>query len=304
MRITVSAGSRIHLGFIDPLGLLGRRWGSIGLYLDEPRLSMTVTKCEKIIVNGPEWLRKLVEEITMKLGVSGLRVECLNHIPRHVGLGSGTQTILSIGSSISMIYELDLTVEEIALIFDRCKMSGVGYWLFQKGGLIIDGGKSSKEEIPPLLFRADFPEDWTVLLAVPTSEGLGLHGSMEEEGLKRLSAADPKETSLTVLMKLLPSIIRKDFEKFTEAVEDIDIMTSRFFEPVQSGRYFKDSQKVVESMKNAGVRGVGQSSWGPTIYGFVERSMVEEIGRRLEKIDGFRFIFTKVRNIGAEILQL
>lgn len=302
--IKVEAGSRIHLGFIDPLGVLGRRWGSVGLYLNDPRLSMIVSKCDSIIVDGPKWLEMLVEDVVGKLGINGLMVRCLNYIPRHVGLGSGTQTILSIGLAASKLYDLDLTSRDIALIFNRCTVSGAGYWLFQRGGLTIDGGKESDTDIPPLLFRADFPQEWMILLAIPTEEGIGLHGRIEFEALKRPDSGDPRETSLIILMKLLPSVIEKNFQRFSQAIEEIDAMTSRFFETAQSGRYFKDSVKVVELLRKIGVRGIGQSSWGPTIYGFVERSGVEEVGRKLGSVEGFRFIFTTARNIGAEISQL
>ncbi|MCS7125992.1 MAG: hypothetical protein NZ929_03685 [Aigarchaeota archaeon] len=304
MKLKVEAGSRIHLGFIDPIGVLGRRWGSVGLYLNEPKLSLTISKCNDIIVDGPRWLKDLAENIVKRLGIDGLMIECSNHIPRHVGLGSGTQTILSIGLAVSKIYKLDLTLRDIALMFNRCRKSGAGFWLFQVGGIVIDGGNTSEEEIPPLLARFDLPEEWMILLAIPLNEGLGLHGRIEEEKFKMLNAADPKEASLIILMKLLPSIVQRNFERFSEAVEELDLVTSRFFETAQSGRYFKSSSKVVEFLKNIGVRGVGQSSWGPTIYGFLESSEVEEVGKKLKNIEGFRFIFTTPRNKGAEISQL
>ncbi len=304
MKIKIDAGSRIHLGFIDPLGISGRRWGSVGLYLDQPKLSIIIERSDNLTIHGPRWLRDIASRVSEKLEVNGLKIVCEEYIPRHIGLGSGTQTILSIGLAASRLYGLDYTLEEIVEIFNRCKTSGTGYWLFQKGGLVIDGGRTSSTKIPPLLFRYDFPSEWKILLAIPTVEGLGLHSQVEEESFNKLNAASLKDSSSIILMKLLPSIIEKDFSKFSEAVEELDNLTSCFFKDIQSGSYHPLSKKIVELMKNLGVQGIGQSSWGPTIYGFVRKDEVEYMARRLKPVDIFRYLFTDARNYGAQVIEL
>jgi len=304
LKIKIDAGSRIHLGFIDPLGISGRRWGSVGLYLDQPKLSIIIERSDNLTIHGPRWLRDIASRVSEKLEVNGLKIICEEYIPRHIGLGSGTQTILSIGLAASRLYGLDYTLEEIVEIFNRCKTSGAGYWLFQKGGLVIDGGRTSSTKIPPLLFRYDFPSEWKILLAIPTVEGLGLHSQVEEESFNKLNAASLKDSSSIILMKLLPSIIEKDFSKFSEAVEELDNLTSCFFKDIQSGSYHPLSKKIVELMKNLGVQGIGQSSWGPTIYGFVRKDEVEYMARRLKPVDIFRYLFTDARNYGAQVIEL
>jgi len=304
LKIKIDAGSRIHLGFIDPLGISGRRWGSVGLYLDQPKLSIIIERSDNLTIHGPRWLRDIASRVSEKLEVNGLKIVCEEYIPRHIGLGSGTQTILSIGLAASRLYGLDYTLEEIVEIFNRCKTSGTGYWLFQKGGLVIDGGRTSSTKIPPLLFRYDFPSEWKILLAIPTVEGLGLHSQVEEESFNKLNAASLKDSSSIILMKLLPSIIEKDFSKFSEAVEELDNLTSCFFKDIQSGSYHPLSKKIVELMKNLGVQGIGQSSWGPTIYGFVRKDEVEYMARRLKPVDIFRYLFTDARNYGAQVIEL
>lgn len=304
MKIKIDAGSRVHLGFIDPLGVSGRRWGSVGLYLNQPKLSVIVEKSDNLIIHGPRWLRDIASRISEKLKINGLKITCEEYIPRHVGLGSGTQTILSICLAASRLYGLDLTLEEIAEMFNRCKRSGAGYWLFQKGGLTIDVGRAPSSKLPPLLFRFDLPSEWKILLAIPTIEGLGLHSKVEEESFNKLDTASLKDASTIILMKLLPSIMEKDFLKFTEAVEELDALTSSFFRSIQLGAYHQLSSKVVELMKNIGVRGVGQSSWGPTVYGFVREDEVEYIAGRLKPVKVFRYVFTEARNHGAEIIEL
>lgn len=304
MKVEIEAGSRIHLGFIDPFGVSGRRWGSVGLYLDKPSLSMLVEKSRNLSVQGPEWMKEVASTIKEKLKIDGLKVMCKRHIPRHVGLGSGTQTILALGLATSRLYGLDLTIEEMARMFDRAKMSGAGYWLFQKGGLVVDGGKTSSSKPPPLLFRYDFPDAWRILLAIPTTEGLGLHSRVEEESISKIRTEPDRDASSTVLMKLLPSLVEEDFEEFTGAIEELDRATSMFFKDVQSGTYHPLSKNVVELFRRVGVNGVGQSSWGPTIYGFLKKNEVEEVTKKLPPVNGFKYLVTSARNSGARVFEL
>ena len=44
MRITVKTGCRLHLGFLDLTGDLGRLYGSIGVSLENPGTVITVGK--------------------------------------------------------------------------------------------------------------------------------------------------------------------------------------------------------------------------------------------------------------------
>ena len=50
--VVVEAGSRIHLGFIDLAGDLGRTYGSIGLYLEKPSFKAIVRESDEIVVEA------------------------------------------------------------------------------------------------------------------------------------------------------------------------------------------------------------------------------------------------------------
>ena len=43
----------------------------------------------------------------------------MENAPEHVGLGSGSQTTLSIGKALSNFFDLDMTLSDIANIFKR-----------------------------------------------------------------------------------------------------------------------------------------------------------------------------------------
>ena len=52
--ITVSAPARLHLGFVDLNGSLGRKYGSIGLAVDQPATVLTIRRCSDFNASGPE----------------------------------------------------------------------------------------------------------------------------------------------------------------------------------------------------------------------------------------------------------
>src|SRR3954466_11836136 len=53
-RVTVRAPARLHLGFLDLNGGLGRRFGSIGLAINGLKTSITFNAAARLRVTGPE----------------------------------------------------------------------------------------------------------------------------------------------------------------------------------------------------------------------------------------------------------
>src|SRR5580700_2524246 len=52
--VVISAAARLHLGFLDLHGGLGRRFGSIGLAISGPRTKITIRAATRAQVTGPE----------------------------------------------------------------------------------------------------------------------------------------------------------------------------------------------------------------------------------------------------------
>ena len=52
--VTVSANARLHLGFFDLNGELGRKFGSLGVALSEPVTRLTASKAHTLQVIGAE----------------------------------------------------------------------------------------------------------------------------------------------------------------------------------------------------------------------------------------------------------
>ena len=165
--VAITTSSRLHMGFFDLNGGLGRRFGSIGISLQAPVTSLKVSPASTFTAqgNGAERAIKIAKQIAQALKIkAGVHIDLESGIPEHSGLGSGTQLSLAIGMAISTLYQCNLSVNEVAVLTKRGARSGVGLGTFASGGLIVDGGRASTSLIPPVIAHTDFPEDWPILL--------------------------------------------------------------------------------------------------------------------------------------------
>ncbi|WP_306306112.1 hypothetical protein [Methylomonas koyamae] len=89
--VTVTAPARLHMGFIDLSGGLGRHFGSIGVALNEINTRLSVSLADELTVSGPgaERARRCVGRFCEYAGVPDrLHIEIAAAIPEHIGLGS------------------------------------------------------------------------------------------------------------------------------------------------------------------------------------------------------------------------
>jgi len=277
--IEIRACARLHLGLLDHSGAQGRLYGSIGLSVNRPHLLLRAEKADRLIVEGAETER--VTEYARRFiqrhgGPSGARLNLSSGIPAHVGLGSGTQIALAVGTALARLSGLKISAEEIALTAGRGVRSGIGIATFQHGGFILDGGhpvRMDKAGVPPVLFRHSLPRDWYFVTAIP-GKSQGFNGEREDRAFRHLPPVPShlaEKISWLVLMKMLPALVEKNVSDFGRAMTEIQWMVGECFAPVQGGRFSNPlSEKLIEFMFEHGVAGAGQSSWGPAVYGLVE----------------------------------
>ena len=178
--VTVSAPARLHLGFVDLGGSLGRKFISAGLSIEGFKTTVTVSPATKFSANGPaseralDYARSLFEKINLN---GACHVEVHSLVPMHAGLGSGTQLALAVGVAIVKMMQVDIEVDEIAYLLGRGARSGIGVAAFKHGGMIIDGGRGKHTRVPPTLAHHAFPETWRTLLILDQSDA-GLHLSL------------------------------------------------------------------------------------------------------------------------------
>ena len=273
--VSVVAPARLHLGFLDLNGGLGRRFGSIGLAISSPRTTLTIRIGRQGEIVGPESARVggHLEAMQQWLGLGGPhRVRIEEAIPSHVGLGSGTQLALAVAAGVRALHGLPLDSAGDAVRLRRGARSGVGVGLFDSGGLVVDGGHGSGHGTAPIICRIPFPEHWRVLIVRdPTRQGL--HGSNEAEAFTKLPPFPAQSADFLcrlVLMKGLPALAECDLPSFGAAVRDMQLLLGDHFAPMQGGRRFTSPEvgACLDALGRAGAHGVGQSSWGPTGFAF------------------------------------
>ena len=310
----LKTGARLHLGQFDLNGSLGRLYGGSGLAIDVPELFISAQKSDhlEVICADPQE-RTRAEDIALQYmeqyGLAGARLKIGQTLPEHSGLGSGTQLCLAIGFVLTRLYGMEQPLGEVAAVTDReNSRSGIGVAAFAQGGFIVDGGRRVDREafgdVPPLLARHDFPDAWSVLLALPKPERK-IHGEEEKNAFLSLPPMDEAVSGAIcrlLLLKVLPSLQEQDLESFGDGITRIQQYVGDYFAPVQGGRYGAPiCCELAAQMMAQGIVGVGASSWGPMIYGFVTNEQAQDRADKLRAFLGDRgqVWIAKGRNSGA-----
>jgi beta-ribofuranosylaminobenzene 5'-phosphate synthase len=69
---------------------------------------------------------------------------------------------------------------------------------------------------------------------------------------------------------LLPGLVTEDIDEFGAALSEIQREIGSMFASQQGGVFHPRAAPVVDALLALGVGAVGQSSWGPTVYGIVD----------------------------------
>lgn len=286
MKVYVKTPARLHLGLVDLNGDLGRIFGGLGVGINHPNVILEAQKSQTLTVSGEnaELTQKLAVKFLQAYGIKEkVAVDVKQVIPEHVGLGSGTQLSLAVATSLSRLFDVKGSIQEFALVMGRTIQSGVGTAVFEKGGLVVDGGKNTgdpSKKVIPLILRQPFPDDWRFVVAIPNAKK-GFANEAEASAFKQLPPMAPSEVGKIcrlIMMKLLPAILEKDIKNFGEALTEIQQIVGDSFAEAQGGRFASSpASQCIEFMLENGVYGSGQSSWGPTVYGVAKKEEAKEI---------------------------
>lgn len=273
--VCVQAPARLHLGFLDPAGTLGRPFGSLGLVIGGPETVVELAACgrDSLAADVPagDALARAQEHLTTLRRATGcaapvaLRLRAM--LPVHAGLGSGTQLALAVGRAFCAAFDLHMSNAQLATLLGRGARSGVGIAGFAQGGLLLDGGPRADGAPAPLLARVAFPPAWRVVLVLdPRMRGLS--GPAEKAALAQLpplprpAAAD---ICHQVLMRVLPGAAAAEFEPFAAGVNRIQQVLGSHFAPAQGGSAFTSPAvaRLLQWIAARAPSAIGQSSWGP-----------------------------------------
>jgi len=287
---TVSAGARLHVGFQN-LSLARRRlYGGIGVGLEEPRVTVAAEPASGIECADP-LVREYASRAVDVLEVSGVEITLEERLPRHVGLGSGTQLALSVLAATAHAHNLEPRTRVYAPAMGRGGRSGVGVATFEDGGFVVDAGHPTNRfttepptegdwTVPPVVARHDLPEEWRFLVVVPDAEP-GRNGDDEDASMRTVvERADPAiadELAGVVTRKLLPAAAEGRLEAFGEAISEIGRKNGAWYADAQGGVFRPPAGTLVDALEGCPVcTGVGQSSWGPVVYGVTDSDHAAE----------------------------
>jgi beta-RFAP synthase len=317
IQVDVEAPARLHLGFLDLNGALGRRFGSLGLAIDTLSTRLRAERAEGFSARGPgaERALSLARAFAQARGLVGgglLRID--EQIPEHAGLGSGTQLALAVGTALERLYPEQLPGAErdtraIARTLNRGGRSGIGIAAFDEGGFIVDCGRGEHAEVPPVAMRLPFPEAWRLVLILD-SRTQGLHGKGEAEafaGLPVFPEAAAGRLCRLLLMKIVPGLLEQRLAPVAEGIGEIQRVVGDHFAPAQKGRFASPAvAQVLAWVAGQGLAGIGQSSWGPTGFVLVEdesaaRVLERDLKRRFGELSPLRYRVVGPRNSGASV---
>ncbi len=282
--VNVRAPGRLHLGFLDPSGTLGRRFGSIGLVIDgfETELELGSATHDALVADTPGAQAEL-ERVDAHLRVmrertgrdAPLALRLRRVLPAHAGFGSGTQLALAVGRAFARWQGLDLDSPTLAHWLGRGLRSGIGIAGFDAGGLLLDGGPGRDGLPAKVLSRVELPAAWRIIVVLDP-RARGLSGVQEREAIAALPPL-PQSAAADIchqlLMRVLPGASGDDFGAFAPGLNRVQQLLGDHFAPAQHGSAWSSAgvgrlmQWWGETAGDAAA--IGQSSWGPTGFAIV-----------------------------------
>ena len=308
--IQIISAARLHFGFLEiNSDYPNNSFGGIGLSIDKFYTKIKVKKNIKIKIKGKSlnkaslFLNTFCRKMNIKPNFF-LNIEKLS--PQHIGLGSGTQLALSIGTAVSNLNNLNLNIEKIGKILNRSYRSEVGLINFKYGGFLID--LKIKNKFFTNIDKVFFPEDWKIILIKDLKQGL--HGKNEIDAFKKTKKF-PKINNIRltdlVLLKIYPSLIENNFNEFSKTITKLQNIMGNYFNVLQGGRFSSPAvSSVLSFLEKENILGYGQTSWGPSGFAFFPNikkaeQMKVKLKKRFSSCNNLEFIICSGKNSGADI---
>ncbi len=220
----------------------------------------------------------------------------------HSGLGLGTQLSAAVSTAVRLAITHNLTqspdihwqnffswsdenaatiqqqLEDLVRLTGRGKRSAIGLRGFLTGGLVFDLGHSAsavefEQGVRSRTFDTShvyLPSAWRVVL-ITDRRSSDMHGQIEDELIQEAASASAsrREELLALSSLCMRSATQGDYPSFVECLERYMLHAAELFKQIQHGLYRNSTiANRVDAASTCGLRAVGQSSWGPTVFGF------------------------------------
>ncbi len=313
MSVEVAAPSRLHFGMFSFGQPAMPQFGGVGVMVARPGLRLRIDPAERFAACGP--LARRAEAVVERLArrwqlpeLPACRLEIVTAPPEHVGLGTGTQLALAVAAGLNAFRARPpQNAQELAAATGRGTRSAIGTYGFLHGGLLVEGGKTNEELLAPLDARVELPDDWRFVLVSRRGER-GLAGEAEQQAfceLPPVPVAVTRELHREVENAMLPAARAGAFEAFSRSLYRFGYLAGTCFANRQGGPFAGAAvARLVATVRELGVEGVGQSSWGPTVFAIVEDEgaatrLADTLRTRLELDD--MLIVTETNRQGARV---
>ncbi|MFN6189814.1 MAG: hypothetical protein ACK54F_01780 [Planctomycetia bacterium] len=318
--VEVRTPARLHLGMLSFSAPAMRSFGGIGVMVDRPAVHVRLRRSDAFKARGPlaertlEFAQACMQSWSLP-AQSACEIEVLATPRSHVGLGSGTQLALAVAAGMRHLFreqtaetahEFETHPTESEWLFDtpdvlelakavgRGRRSCVGVYGFSRGGLIVEAGRQipvggdppGERSFSPMVARVRLPSVWRCLVIVQR-DSIGLHGDPEKAAFAALPPVPQEiaaELARLALMELLPAAVEADFAAFSEAIYRYGRLAGKPFEPASAKLpHAASTEQLIELLRELGVPGVAQSSWGPAVMACCES--LDAAGELVEKLD-------------------
>ncbi len=284
----IQGGSRLHFGLFSTRAEQGpggeRVFGGLGMMVESPCWEILAKRAPAWSLVGPgsdrfaDLLKKLGAENS---NLAPVAFQMAKGLPEHLGLGSGTQMALGLSQIACALSGKPLAIDALCQLSGRGLRSAIGSHGFEQGGFLVDAGhlvgensaSNAGEPLGQLLSRIPFPSDWPIVLCRRAGSA-GLSGPKEKKVFEALSK--PNSSNLEAirrdrlcklaLLGILPALQSLDWQCFGEALGDFNRLAGEPFALWQGGDHREGSEGWFGFCRENGVKGVGQSSWGPTLF--------------------------------------
>ena len=316
----VTTGSRLHFGLTRVCDDDRAKYGGVGVMLESPCTRLQLRQVDQSVDDPSNraqqfaglWLNYLRCQSNLGIDDCFIAIDCGKLPASHSGLGSGTQLAQATAAGINRLFGLPpASALEVARVLDRGQRSLIGSLGFEHGGLIVDrpllratATESGNEFLAAQVF---LPEEWRVVL-IRHPGSTRTFGQRERVLFDELGKRPcPECITLEGLIDngLLPAANAGNFADFSNAVYEYGRLSGEYYREIQGGPYNGPVVNgIVDNVLRLGIRGVGQSSWGPVVFGLCsDQDQACAIAHALrQSLDESTAIdISQVRNLPAEI---
>lgn len=275
-RFRISTGTRLHFGLLDTVA----PFGGVGVMIDQPLTEVELKPAETFHCD-PAMLDRaipIVDRIAAATGQSSrpaVALRIIRRAPAHFGFGSGTQLSMAIAEAICRGWNCRPDDHTLAYEFaGRGRRSAVGVYGYLRGGMIFEAASATTHGLNQLVHRVELPTDWRVAIVQPRQDAETVSGTIEADHFSRTApatSAAQKRLRDLIATRLVPAASAAEFADFAATLSEYNRESGKLFAAVQGGPYNGPQvTSLIELLSESGASGVGQSSWGPSVFAWFE----------------------------------